>query len=32
LGVHLGAKPPTEKWAFLSRKLNLRVGGEKYKK
>ena len=28
-----GAKPPdAEKWAFLSRRLNLRVGGENIEK
>jgi len=29
MGVRLrGQQPPAEKWAFLSRRLNLRVGGK----
>jgi hypothetical protein len=27
-GVLMGAKPPAEKWAFSSRRLKYRVGGE----
>jgi len=33
MGVHLrGRKPPAEKWAFLSRRLIYRVGGENIEK
>jgi hypothetical protein len=32
-GVYLrGRKPPAEKWAFLSRRLNFRVGGKNEEK
>ena len=28
MGGFKGAKPPAEKWAFLSRRLDFRVGGQ----
>jgi len=31
-GEFKGAKPPAEKWAFLSRRLNFRVGGKNIEK